>query len=304
MAWVAGSTDEKWDALVHGVEWHRANGEYYFFIDEAAFAAAEAASPAISPADAQLHQGDAHSPEWWRSNCAALWLEELVAEEAAQPAGEHADGADANDEHAADAAPGAAQPVAAAPAPPRRLGNPMVTTSVPLRYTADGAFKWVAAFRVAAPQDSLSWIIQKVVLNDEETFYEAFSVSAGATVADDEDVYQCSNQRDWTSDEYKVVGDARQYVFGGSASPPGFTMGAGSADDEQLATEETPAWWEGEEGTAHSLTFTLEPLAITTVPASGTGVRVASLAGLDEPDSDDDEGDSSPAPVGASPAPS
>jgi hypothetical protein len=237
-----------------------------------------------------------------------LWLADLTAvEEPAPHPVADGDGGEDDDQPAAEAGGDAAGP---APAAPQRLGNPTVTSSGSGRYTTDGAFKWVAGFDVAAAHDSDSWIIQKVVLNDEETFYEAFSVAAGATSAADQDTYQDSS-RDW-EDQYKVVGDARHYVFGNGASPPGFTYGAGSADAEQLAAVGAPAWWSGDAGTAHNLTFNLHPPTITTVPDSGDAVEVESLAGLDAADSDGDEdpssesggnvGGASAAPI-ASPAP-
>lgn len=281
MAWTYISNAIGWDALIAGVRWYRDHANdgytYSFLIED------RDALPAVNGLSEA--EGDIYPAAHWRAVAfQAIWQEELAAEEEALAAQAQQQAPPGNqpaqqpvDEAEVEAEADDEEVIAA------RLADPVVTSKGAAEYTGRGAFVWLAGFSVTQGQQVKSWIIQKLTVNDNGqagSFFEAFPVLANQTTAAEEDTYQSSSQSN--SGKFVVTGVARHYVFTGGADPPGFTFGAGMADDEQLACENTPEWWEGNDGTAHNLDFKWGAFActLTTVPPSGDPVKKNGLSDL------------------------
>jgi hypothetical protein len=283
-AWVEGAKADTWDATIDGLDWERREGDgfeyrYYF---------ADSASDEVRDRFAG-QAAEWHPASWWRNTWAerAAWPDVLEPAAAAAPivappadVAEHDDGGD-------DAADAPAEPVVVdAAAATAQLGHPTVASVRAVQYAPGGRFSWPVTMTASvAAQASRTWIIQQVDATLDGTarprYWEAFLVPAGRTVASDQDIYQDPEEYD-TAGTSTVRGVMQHHAFDGNGAPPGFVLGAGDADGEQLATTAQPAFW-GAGGTAHDITVVWNDKdgaapTITTVPATGAATRVASHA--------------------------
>jgi hypothetical protein len=281
-AWVEGGHTDTWDAVIGGLEWERHEEpalEYRYWV-------ADGVDDAVRTRFID-QQNEWHPAAWWRDTWAerAAWPDVLEPVAAAAPvvagpveAAEHEEPDDPPDAPAGPVVVDAAAATA-------QLGHPTVASVRAVQYAPGGRFSWPVTMTASvAAQPSRTWIIQQVdaTLNGTVSprYWEAFLVPAGQTVAPDQDIYLDPEEYGGAGTS-TVRGIMQHHAFDGNGAPPGFVLGAGNADGEQLATTVQPAFW-GAGGTAHDITVVWNDGAgaptITTVPATGAATRVASHA--------------------------